>query len=169
MNTAEIIRDVIQREAGYANYSADKGGPTKYGVTLAALSNYRNRPCTAEDIKNLTVAEAGALLTKVYVVDPGLDKIVDDNVRALAADCSVNHGVRVAVKMLQQAAHVFPDGLLGAKTLEAINRMTPAALYSNLCAERVRLYGRIISRDPTQAVFAAGWADRVARFIEGSA
>ena len=58
------------------------------------------------------------------------------------------------------------DGILGPVSLEAINRLYPNVLYRQMVAERCRYYGRIITDDPTQAVFAAGWADRIAEFIE---
>ena len=58
------------------------------------------------------------------------------------------------------------DGILGPVSLEAINRLDSDVLYRQLVAARCRFYGQIITRDPTQAVFAAGWANRIAEFIE---
>ena len=40
------------------------------------------------------------------------------------------------------------------------------AIYVMMIAERCRFYGRVITRRPSQAVFAAGWANRIAEFIE---
>ena len=33
-----MITDVIRREGGYVNHPADKGGPTKYGITHKTLT-----------------------------------------------------------------------------------------------------------------------------------
>jgi len=161
-----IIEDILRREGGYVDLAADRGGATKYGVTLKTLTDWRGRPTTADDVKTLTEAEAREIYRERYIIQPRLHKVIDAKVRALAVDCAVNHGPRQAVKLLQLAARVFPDGDLGPKTEAAVNRMTPAALYARLCAARVRFYGQIITKDPSQSVFAAGWSNRVAEFIE---
>lgn len=167
MRSAEDFIDaIIDREGGYVDHNDDRGGPTKFGVTLRTLDNWRDGPVTAEDVQRLTRGEAAEIYRQRYLIEPGLHLIADVAVRALAVDMSVNHGPHNAVKMLQQAAHVLADGRFGPKTQTAVNRMTPAALYRRLLAERGRFYGRIISNDHSQAVFAAGWMNRLAEFIE---
>lgn len=161
-----IIDDILRREGGYVDHPADKGGPTKHGITLATLSDWRGQPTTPEHIKNLTEVEAREIYRERYILEPRLHKVIDPKVRALAVDCAVNHGPKQAVKLLQLAARVFPDGALGPKTEAAVSRMDAAVLYHRLCAARVRLYGQIITKDPSQSVFAAGWTNRVADFIE---
>lgn len=166
MNPETIIDDILRREGGYVDLSADRGGPTNRGITQATLADWRGRPVTADDVKKLTEVEAREIYRERYIIEPRLHKVIDEKVRALAVDCAVNHGPRQAVKLLQIAARVFPDGDLGPKTEAAVNRMTPVALYARLCAARVRYYGQIIRKDSTQHVFAEGWANRVAEFIE---
>lgn len=166
MTPEAIIDDIIRREGGYVDHAADRGGPTKYGITLKTLTDWRGRPTTADAVKNLTEVEAREIYREIYIIKPRLHKVIDPKVRALAVDCAVNHGSRQAVKLLQLAARVFPDGDLGPKTEAAVNRMTPSALYARLCAARVRFYGQIIKKDSSQHVFAEGWANRVAEFIE---
>jgi lysozyme family protein len=161
----EIIDDILSREGGFVDHPVDKGGPTKFGITLATLKDWRNAPTTVEHVKSMTEVEAREIYRQRYLVDPGLHKIQDPQVRALAVDCAVNHGPRNAVKMLQEAAHVFADGSFGRQTEAAVNRMDAKALYRRLCAERAKFYGRIITRDPSQAVFASGWMHRLAEFI----
>lgn len=166
MSPEAIIDDILRREGGYIDHPADRGGATKHGITLKVLADWRGQPVTADDVKKLTEVEAREIYRERYIVEPRLHKIIDEKVRALAVDCAVNHGPRQAVKLLQLAACVFPDGDLGPKTEAAVSRMDPAALYRRLCAARVRFYGQIITKDPSQSVFAAGWANRVAEFIE---
>jgi lysozyme family protein len=164
----EIIDGILVREGGFVDHSADKGGPTKYGITQATLADWRGKPVSAEDVRTLTENEAREIYREAYITRPGFLGIENGAIRALAVDCAVNHGVKRAVQLLQEAAHVFTDGVFGPNTRDAVNRMTAAVLYRRLCAARVRLYGQIITKNPTQAVFAAGWANRVAEFIEGS-
>lgn len=167
MKTSEdIIEDVIEREGGYVYNERDRGGHTKYGITLETLSDWRGVQVSIEDVKLLSRIEAVEIYRDRYLTAPGLHLIADAAVRGLVVDMAVNHGPANAVKMLQQAAHVFADGRFGPKTKSAVNRMTPAALYRRLLAVRGRFYGRIISRDHSQAVFASGWLNRLAEFIE---
>jgi lysozyme family protein len=168
MTPNEIIDAILIREGGYVDHPNDRGGPTNFGVTQATLAEWRGRPVTADDVRNLTVGEARELYRDRYIVKPGFLAIENQQVRAHAVDCAVNHGPVNAVKMLQLAAHVFADGHLGPQTRAAVNRMTAAALYRRLCAERAKFYGQIITRDPSQSVFAAGWMARLAEFIESS-
>ena len=81
-------------------------------------------------------------------------------------DSAVQHGPKTAIRWLQKIVRVPVDGILGPVSLEAINRWDTDVLYRMMVAERCRFYGRLITADPTQAVFAAGWANRIAEFIE---
>lgn len=170
MTLDTIIDGVLLREGStYTDRASDRGGPTKYGITLATLSDWRHpKPTTADDVKALTEMEARDILRYCYIVRPGLVKLVDPNVLELAVDCAVNHGPSEGVKLVQLAAHVFPDGVMGNETVSAANRMTPAVLYRRLCAARARYYGRIVTADPREAPNAAGWLNRLATFIENA-
>lgn len=170
MTLDTIIDEIMRKEGGsaFTNHAKDKGGATRWGVTQATLADWRKRPVTIEDVRALTEAEARDIYRHVYAIRPGLVKLTSEAVLELAVDCAVNHGVSQAVKMLQEAARVFPDGHFGPKSESAANRMNPRVLYQRLCAQRARLYGRIITRDESQAVFAAGWLNRLANFIENS-
>lgn len=169
MTLNDIIDGILEREGGFVDHLADLGGATKYGITRATLTDWRGRPVSVDDVRNLTEDEARQIYREQYIVRPGFLSIQNEAVRALVVDCAVNHGVLRAVKMLQHSAHVFTDGILGPNTIAAVNRMTPAALYRRLCAARVKLYGEIITKNPSQAAFAAGWANRIAAFIEDHA
>jgi lysozyme family protein len=166
MSPEQIIDGILRREGGYVDHPADRGGPTKYGITQKTLSDWRGRAVSADDVKSLAEVEAREIFRERYMLAPKFHLVNDPKVRALAVDCAVNHGPQQAVKLLQLAARVFPDGILGLKTEAAVNRMAPTALYARLCAARIRFYGQIIRRDSTQHVFAEGWANRVAEFIE---
>lgn len=169
MTPNEIIDAILIREGGYVDHPNDRGGPTAYGVTQATLAGWRGHPVTADDVRNLKPSEAREIYRKRYIEEPGFLDIENEAVRAHAVDCAVNHGPVNAVKLLQNAARVFPDGRFGPQTRAAVNRMAAPAMYRRLCAQRAKFYGQIITRDPSQAVFASGWMNRLAEFIEGTA
>lgn len=167
MTLDHIIDAVLAREgSSYTNNAADKGHATKYGITHATLEDYRGYPVSADTVAKLTETEARDIYRQVYAVRPGLVKLTNMDVLDLAVDCAVNHGPREAVKMVQYAARIFPDGIFGPETESAANRLNPSVLYQRMCAARVRKYGEIIAKDHTQSVFASGWLNRAASFIE---
>ena len=166
MTTKEIIDGIIKREGGYVDHPADKGGPTKYGITLATLEAWRGRAVTAEDVAGLGEQEAREIYIGEYLVKPRFNLINNVQLRVFALDSAVQHGPVRVVRWLQEIAGVPVDGILGPVSLKAINRLDSGVLYRKMVAERCRFYGRIITKDPTQAFFAAGWANRIAGFIE---
>lgn len=167
MTLEHIIDAVLAREgSSYTNNAADRGGPTRFGITQATLADYRGYPVSADNVSNLTETEARDIYRQVYAIRPGLVKLTNPDVLDLAVDCAVNHGPKEAVKMVQYAARIFPDGIFGPDTERAANRLNPSVLYQRICAARVRKYGEIITKDHTQAVFASGWLNRAAAFIE---
>lgn len=166
MTDDDLITELIQREGGFTDNPADKGGPTKYGVTQATLAAWRGTDVTAADVQALSVADARQILYQMFLVRPGLSVITDPELRGEAFDISVNSGPEAAVKMFQRALGVPPDGIFGAVTLSALLAADNRQLYYRLAAQRLRFLGQIITRNPSQAVFAAGWLNRVASFLE---
>ena len=172
MTTKEIIDGILEREGGYVDNSADRGGPTKFGITLKTLKAWRGDPTLgkpvtrAEDVEGLDEAEARAIYYSEYYDKPKISLVANVRLRVFALDSAVQHGPTRAIRWLQEIAGVPVDGILGPVSLSAINQIDSDGLYRRMVAERCRFYGRIITSDPTQAVFAAGWANRIADFIE---
>lgn len=159
-----IIDDIIRREGSkYTNHPADRGGPTKYGITLETLRRATNPYATANDVASLTEQQARAIYADLYVKP--FEWIDDEPLRELLVDCAVQHGVGRAVKFLQAALNVAVDGVAGQKTKAAYDDCRKIAVYRRVLAERIKFYGDIITHDPGQAVFAAGWMRRVAEFL----
>jgi lysozyme family protein len=174
----QILTAVLEREGGYTNRTDDPGGPTNHGITQQRLAEWRGRPVTAEDVRELTEAEARDIYRHCYIQAPGLGKILDDDLRALLVDCSVLHGPRNAVRFLQRALGVADDGIFGDVTLAALWRVDRRRLLWNVFAERVIFFGRIITENLTDAdrdgipdntEFAKGWLARVGAMMREAA
>ena len=166
MTDDDIIRDVLAREGGYVNHPADRGGPTKYGITLATLSAWRKRQAEAADVQALTEAEAWDIYRHRYIGAPGFATIADARLRVLLVDSGVHSGPKNAIKFLQRALGVVDDGVLGPVTRQAIWAVEPRQLWLGVFAERLRFLGRLISQDHAQAIFAAGWMTRMAGLLK---
>lgn len=153
MNDAmeDLITRVIQREGGYVNHPDDRGGPTKYGITQATLADWRRTPVTPWQVSLLTEDEARVIYRNVYF--RGLEAVKDPKVLEFLFDYSVNAGPGRALKALMV--------VLGAQKLGTVDQAT---LFWPLICERLDNFLRIIYRDPSQAVFAEGWANRIAEW-----
>lgn len=184
---AQIIAEIIRRESSaYTDHPADRGGPTKYGITLATLKAWYRRmgrkdvPTVAK-LRELTEKEATAIYHAMFVADPGYEQIDSDELRALVVDCAVQHGQDNATVFVQKSiSGLAVDGSFGPKTAAAVNAEPVRRLFASILALRCASYGQLITRDPVrveaqkagyrlQAENAHGWANRLAEFIAESA
>lgn len=169
-----IIKNIIKREGGYVNHPADRGGPTKYGVTEKALTHWSGRTVTEEDIKNISKTTAYEIFYHQYFIIPKIDTL-PQQLHEIMLDMSVNHGFRRAIRILQRTLTLLDislkvDGYIGPITLnavdDAISRKSLKNLINNLIDARVAFYDQIIKNDSTQTVFRNGWINRAESFRE---
>ena len=149
MNFDEAFERLIGHEGGYVNDPADPGGETKFGVSRRAYP--------LENIKGMTLERAKVLYLRDYWGPAGCDA-VPDAIKFDLFDMAVNSGVVPAVRTLQRAVGATPDGILGPKTLQAINSMPAPRLVARLNGYRLDLMTDL----KTWPVFGRGWAKRVA-------
>ena len=162
----EVITEVMKAEGWdrYTNHPADRGGPTKWGITLKAYRSLVDEYADQRTIQNLTEAEARAFYNRFYVVEPGFDR-VHPLVIPLLVDCGVNHGPKRAAKWFQKAVGAKQDGIIGPNTLAAAAEEKAVSIYLLVCAYRFRFFGAIVGRDESQAVFISGWNNRGSKFL----
>lgn len=183
---AQIIDDLIRREGDrFTDHPADRGGPTKYGITQATLQRARRRAdpraiVNSADVEALTEGEARAIYQRDFILEPGFDQVDDEALRAFLVDATVQHGADDVVPWLQTAVGAKVDGVLGPVTASRVNNTNLRWLFAELVAVRCAYYGKLITKDPTLAVAkeagfrlqaenAHGWANRLAEFIRETA
>lgn len=169
MNAMEnILDEVIRREGGYVNHPTDRGGPTHFGISAQTLGSWRklSRPATAAEVRALTETEARAIYRQRYITAPGFEAITHLALLHLLVDAGVHSGPKRAVQWLQTALGVSADGVIGPKTRAALAVADQGVLYGKVLGFRLRHLGRLITNDPKQSAFAAGWMNRMAEFVE---
>ena len=89
-----------------------------------------------------------------------LDSVNDQAVARSLFDFAVNAGVGTATRLAQIAAGTPPDGVIGAKTLDALNVITPELFLARFALAKLARYEQIVSRDRSQERFLLGWVRR---------
>lgn len=166
-NFERAIRFTLDREGDvFVNNPSDRGGPTKYGVTLSTLSTFRNTICTSEDVENLTEAEATKIFAAFFWNSARLERVKDGNVALILFDFAVNAGPGTAIKTLQRVLNesfgenLKVDGAFGNQTFAALSTAREDRLIRRLIQAFQRHYVRICEFNPKQIVFLEGWLNR---------
>jgi lysozyme family protein len=155
---------ILAEGHGYTNHPADRGGPTKYGITLATLKSIpKYTHATADTVAGLTLPEARNIYLTLYASP--FTFIEYPMIFNFLFNSAVQHGVKGATKMMQRALGIEDDGVIGPQTRAAVNNalQQPAAFFAKLIAERCEYYANILIKDHSQRVFAAGWLNRIAK------
>lgn len=173
MSIEAIIDRILEKEGGFVDHPADRGGPTKYGITEGvARTNGWTRA-----IRDLPEGVARAIYRERYWRQPGFDRVepLSALIAEELADTGVNMGPPVAIKFLQRAlnalnrggtvyADIAVDGRVGEKTLAALGaflrRRGPEGervLLSALnCLQGERYIALAEAREANEA-FVYGW------------
>jgi len=148
---------VIKHEGGFVNHPKDPGGMTNLGVTRSAWEAYLNRSVTEADMRALT-PEGVKPFYKALYWDRIKGDSLPDGVDYAAYDLAVNSGPHRAAQYLQQIAGVTADGMIGPKSLEAINAFDPKEIADAICDMRMDFLKKLSTFD----TFGKGWSRRVA-------
>lgn len=163
---SEIFYDEGYRgEPGLAPRSAaDAGGLTNlFGVTLKTYAGWLETPLdkmtaaqraeTEKRLEEMGEAEARLVMRDVFVKPTGIDRIPNPWVRAEVLDMAWHSGPEQAIKALQRAIGVVPDGVIGTVTLAAIPTLDEGGkrLARYFLAERMEFIGRWAAGDMKDA------------------
>lgn len=163
-----MLDDILTREGGYVNNAADRGGPTKYGITQATLGQWLGRPATVAEVQDLDADTAKAIYRQTYFTGPHLDQL-PDLIQPVMLDAAVNSGPGHAVKWLQQVLNdngygpLGVDGGIGPRTVAAATtaaREMGTALNKALVEIRRTFLLSLAQNDPSQQQFEKGWMNR---------
>jgi lysozyme family protein len=174
----QLIDALIEREGGYTNHPADRGGPTCFGITEAVARAHGYRGA----MRDLPREEASAIYRRLYWLRPRFDEVAKRSERLAAElfDTGANMGPAVAATFLQRALtalnrngkdypDLVPDGRIGERTLFALDAFLnvrggsgETVLLRALEALQGERYLRLAERRPANEAFLYGWlANRI--------
>lgn len=160
-NGKNLMPFIIKWEGGFVNNPLDKGGPTMKGVTLKTYQKYYGSNKTVEDLKKISDDEWYTIF-KVGYWDPcKADQIKSQSVANIIVDWAYNSGVKTAIKNVQKYLGVVADGIIGPKTLGALNNIHPRTAFDSIKKLREDFYKRIVKNNPSQSIFLKGWMNRI--------
>lgn len=170
----DSIDELIEREGGFSNDPTDHGGPTKFGITQAQLSQWRGKPTTVADVAALEQSEARAIYVKRFLSDPHIDQIPHIQLRNFVLDIAVMSGPNLAIKLLQQVLHdehgqtLLADGVIGVNTLHALwGNDDPEKIQLQLVRRRAIWLADLVQHDPSQLKYLEGWIRRTMDWLPG--
>jgi lysozyme family protein len=169
-------RYIQPNEGGYANVSADKGGETYAGISRAFNPTWegwiiidfkKDRYANRIIPHNTKFPDIQFLVERFYLNlwdRNHFAKIKTQYIANLLYDYFVHSG-SYAIKAIQRLTLADTDGIMGPKTVLAINTFGDQEKLHRQLKEQRRLFLQsLINADPSQQVFAKGWSARLAGF-----
>jgi lysozyme family protein len=168
-NIDDLIEELIEREGGYVNHPADRGGPTNWGITEAVA----RRQGYVGDMRAMPQSDAAAIYKRLYWLSPRFDAVAERAPKLAAEmfDTGVNMGTGTAVGFLQRALNtdISVDRAIGSATLSALDAFlkkrgsaAEAVLLKAAEALQGAHYLKIAEARPSQEAFVYGWlANRI--------
>jgi len=150
----------------FTNHPADRGGPTKMGVTLKTWQAYGydkdgDGKITANDVKLITEADAKKIAKRLYWDYFQGDLIVNQSIAELVVDWGWGSGPGTASNKIRSLLSVPVGKRITAKDINAIDS---TILFEQIKNARVKHINAIVANNPTQKVFYKGWMNRINAF-----
>lgn len=178
-----LIPFILKWEGGFVNDPTDRGGATNKGVTLATYEAYCKRKGyprpTVADLKHISDAHWRDIIKTMYWDKWHADEIHSQKVANILVDWVWASGIH-GIKKPQALLGVKADGIVGDKTLSAVNFADPEELFTEIYQERVKFINAIVARSVaayekkigrkatekellkyTQKRFEKGWLNRL--------
>lgn len=155
-----IVNFFIKWEGGYVNDKNDKGGPTNRGITLSTFRAYFGNNKTINDLKNMSNTQWLYIFKQGFYDKIKCSEVKNENIQLIWCDWFWGSG-SWGIKKVQTIVGVEDDGIVGEKTIEAINKYNPKDLFNKIKASRIAFYYAIVKNNPSQKKFLNGWLNRV--------
>lgn len=157
---------ILNLEGGVSRHPADRGGLTNLGVTQGTYDLYRTAkglgPADVREISRQTAAE----VYRSLFWEPAACPFLTWRLALMHFDTAVQRNPVKANRMLQEILGVKPDGMIGPQTLQVIAIAEEESILRNYLRDRERHYERRVAEAPDQAVFLAGWRNRLANLAK---
>ena len=157
----KMIKKVLKWEGGYAG-NIDGMTCTMKGVTLATYRKFFGKNKNCKDLKEITQAEWDLIFKEGFWDRWRADEIENQSIAELLVDWCWASGV-YGIKLPQRVLGVKDDGIVGKKTLAAINDYPDQReLFDKLWNRRKKHFQDIAKNGKEK--FLNGWLNRLNDF-----
>ena len=160
----KLIPFILKWEGGFVDDPADLGGATNKGVTIGTFEGFckkKGRPKpTVLDLKNISDADWKEIIKTLYWDRWKADDIKSQGGANILVDWVWASGVH-GIKRPQRILCVSSDGLVGSKTIAAVNAMGAEKLFKMIKEDRVKFVDEICKARPANERFRKGWLNRI--------
>lgn len=163
----ETIEQTFARakKTGFSNDPNDNGGATMIGVTIGTYRSYcrykGKKIPTINDLKNIPYKEWRDIVHTMFWSKWKADLIEDQNVANIIVDWVWTSGQGIGIKRVQKILNVTADGIVGPKTIAAINTTNAKELLTKVYNARVSHFNAIVKANPSQKKWLKGWMNRI--------
>ena len=169
-NIVMFFPKLMRLEGGekYTETPGDKGGATKFGVTLAAWKGIGydkggDGDIDSNDIKLLELKDAIMALKVGYWDRWRADAIKNQSLAELLVDWVWTSG-KWGIVIPQKVFGVEADGRVGMQTITAVNNNINQFTFDKIKEMRVSFTYNIVDKNPDQSKFLKGWLNRIDTF-----
>ena len=152
---------ILNHEGGCACVEGDAGGFTCSGVTLSTFRDFYGQEMKEEDLRNMTYEQWTGIFITGFWNKLKCDNIKDWRIAYLLCDWAWHSGVKTAGKAIQRIVGVEADGVIGKKTLAAINSWNGERLFYRLYNSRQTFLYKLIESKQNNRKFELGWMRRM--------
>ena len=150
------------KKVGFANDPLDNGGATMVGVTIGTYRSYckykGKKVPSVTDLKALPYKEWRDIVHTMFWSKWKADLIEDQKVANMAVDWVWTSGAGT-IKKIQSLLNVTADGIVGPKTLAALN--STKNINDKIYQARKAFFEGIVRRNPSQRKWLNGWMNRL--------
>jgi lysozyme family protein len=155
-NFNNALAQTLTYEGGWANNANDPGGATMRGITLRTYAKWLGRHVTKDELRGIPIAHVRAIYAEDYWHTVRGDEL-PTGVDLAVFDAAVNSGPKQAILWLQRAVGVEDDGVIGPKTISAVNEAEPDDIIRSVCGQRLHMLKSL----RTWTYFWRGWSSRI--------
>lgn len=176
----KLVPFILGWEGGYVNDPDDSGGETNRGITIATwkaaghdcsekipsinTTGYKGKPVTYKDVTKslyeMTDEQWFEIFKKKYWDRWKADQIKSQSVANILVDWVWGSG-KWGIIIPQRILGVTQDGIVGPKTIAALNARDPQELFMQIKNARGQYLEDIIKKTPSNEKFRKGWFNRL--------